>query len=401
MTRNEQYYQQLLDKWVKSEISPDEATELMNYLQEDGSNRPLLQKMKEDFKGSADLDAAVDPAMSERIRKELLKNIQQPPVIDIRERRNKFNPLSVAAAFLVLVGLGLVLRFTLFNNDPQKQPLSGEKPAVEQQSDIAAGRYKALLTLANGEKIVLDSASAGQLASQGNTTIINKNGHLVYNPDKASPDEVIYNTLSTARGESYQLILADGSKVWLNASSSIRFPASFVTNERSVEISGEAYFEIAKDKSKPFRVKVNDMTVEVLGTHFDINSYGDEATINTTLIEGSVKVSKGNKTLLLAPGHQSQLQPNGNLNLVKNVNLDEVIAWKEGNFHFESADISSILRQFARWYDVEIVIEGKLKPRKFFGIVSRSSSLASVLTMLKANDVHFRIEGKKLIVQSG
>ena len=400
MNKNEQYYQRLLDRWTNSKLNPDEAIELMNYLNQSASNRPLLRKLKEEFETSVASDNGIDPAMSEKVRQQLLENIRQSPVVSMSRR--SFNWMPVAAAFVLLIGLGLVLRLVFFNKQQSASLLAEEKLPVNQAAnDVSAGRYKAILTLVNGEKIVLDSANAGQLASQGSTKIINQGGHLLYSPDKTRSGDVVYNTLSTHRGESYKLVLADGSKVWLNAASSIRFPASFVANERSVEITGEAYFEVTKDPSKPFKVKVNDMMVEVKGTHFDINSYGDEATINTTLVEGSVKVTKAGNALLLKPGQQSQLQPNGNLALVKAVNLDEVIAWKEGNFHFENADISSILRQFARWYDVEIVMEGKLQPRKFFGIVSRNSSLANVLNMLKANDVHFRIEGKKLIVQSG
>jgi transmembrane sensor len=189
--------------------------------------------------------------------------------------------------------------------------------------------------------------------------------------------------------------------LWLNASSSVRFPIAFTENERHVEITGEVYFEIEKDPKRPFHVKVNDMEIEVLGTKFNVNAYPDEDILATTLFEGSVKVNTPNKMLRLSPGQQSQYSAKGNLQLINNVNEDEIVAWKNGYFHFENAELQTILRQFSRWYDVDIVYEGEVVRRRFFAIVSRKSSLSNVLKMLNANNIKFRIEGKKLIVQSG
>jgi ferric-dicitrate binding protein FerR (iron transport regulator) len=195
------------------------------------------------------------------------------------------------------------------------------------------------------------------------------------------------------------LQLPDGTTVWVNASSSIKYPTAFTGKKREVEITGEAYFQIAKNPGQPFIVRVNGMEVQALGTQFNINSYSDEASVSTTLIEGSVKVTSDNAGVILGPGQQSQLK-NGRLRLIKNVNTEEITSWKEGLFHFESADLKTILRQFSRWYDVDVVYEGEIKNRKFFGIVNRSSTLLNVLEMLKDNDIVFRIEGKKLIVKA-
>ncbi len=239
----------------------------------------------------------------------------------------------------------------------------------------------------------------GELAQQGNTTIIHEDEQLVYSQD-GGDGKMVYNTVSTSRGETYSLKLADGTTVYLNSASSVKFPVAFSGSERRIEITGEAYFKVAKNASQPFFVTVNGMAVQALGTEFNINAYSDESVIKTTLIEGLVEVStKDNPvTEIIKPGQQTKLNGNA-LTVVKDVNIDEVIAWKDGFFHFESADLQSILRQFSRWYDVEVQYEGVISDERFFVIMSRKSTLSSVLKALQANDIKFRIEEKRLIVQ--
>lgn len=206
--------------------------------------------------------------------------------------------------------------------------------------------------------------------------------------------------MSTPVGGIYQLILQDGSKVWLNSSSSIRYPTEFTDKERSVEISGEAYFEIVKNAAKPFIVKVNNLAeVKVLGTHFNVNAYTDEAEVKTTLLEGAVNISQGNKSSTLSPGQQAQINQSGFIKRVDNVDLDEAVAWKNGNFLFNSATLPAVLRQAARWYDLEIVYEGKVPPDKFSGQIPRSVNLSSLLKWMQWSDVHFKLEEKKLIIK--
>ena len=199
----------------------------------------------------------------------------------------------------------------------------------------------------------------------------------------------------------YSLTMADGTKIWLNSESSIYFPVAFNDKERRIEVTGEVYIQVAKNPSKPFIVSVNGMEVLAMGTEFNINSYKDEDDISTTLVEGTVKVSKGGINTILKPGQQTKLIRNGQFTPPASINIDEITGWRNGWFHFESADLKTILRQFARWYNVEVVYEGPVKNRKFFGIVKRSSSLSTVLEMLQDNDIIFKIEGKKLIVKSG
>ena len=302
-----------------------------------------------------------------------------------------------AAAAVLLLGGFLTYRFAF--QEPNKSPIVNK--TIPEKNDVAPGGNKAVLTLADGSTIILDNASNGNLAEQGNTKVIKlDDGQLAYN-NAGIGSEVVYNTVSTPRGGQYQLVLADGSKVWLNAASTLRFPTSFVGKERKVELEGEGYFEVAKNAAMPFKVDVDGKgEVEVLGTHFNINSYSNEPAINTTLIEGSVKVT-GNlsgKTQNLNPGEQARINAAGQVTLNRNINVDEIIAWKEGNFNFNSAGIEYIMRNVSRWYDLDVVYQGVPSKETFSGIVSRNSNLSEVLMIMKQAGIKFKIEGKKITV---
>lgn len=276
--------------------------------------------------------------------------------------------------------------------------------------DIAPGGNKAVLTLANGRTVVLDDAANGTIGQQGAVKVIKlNNGQLAYAGEEVAPGKILYNTIATPRGGQYQVILPDGSKVWLNAASSLRFPVTFQHESREVELHGEAYFEIASitasSKSggthkRPFRVKTGDMTVEVLGTHFNIAGYSDEQAIRTTLTEGSVKLVKGNANTVIRPGDQAVLDNNATAFKVVPANVEEVLAWKNGYFFFDKADIQTVMRQIARWYDVEVTYEGTPTAREFVGTISRQEKLSKVLRLLELSHVHFRVEGRKIIVVS-
>lgn len=319
------------------------------------------------------------------------------------EKRRLMRPWQYAAAAAVL--LMLTAGYWLYTGSRTKS--NQPQPVVQRTNDASPGNRQAMLTLADGRKVLLDSAANGILAMQNSTQVEYRNGEVVYSTQPTTAgNKVAWNTLTTANGESYSLTLADGSKIWLNAASSARFPVSFTGKERRVEVSGEVYIEVAKNKAMPFIVSVNGMEVRALGTAFNINAYADEPTMRTTLVEGSVQVSGSNpessagKVLVLAPGQQSVCTPDGSMQQMKEVNTEEIIAWKEGTFYFDNADLQTILRQFARWYNVTIAYEGPIKNRKFFGIISRHSNLSAVLKMLQANDISFRIDGKKLVVTS-
>ncbi len=252
--------------------------------------------------------------------------------------------------------------------------------------------------MADGSSIILDQAQNGNLATQGNTKILKMNGMLSYNTSQNKTTKVLYNTISTPRGGQYQLIFTDGTKVWLNAASSLRFPTNFEGKERKVELSGEAYFEVAKNKAMPFKVKVNKMEVEVLGTHFNINSYEDESTIRTTLLEGSVRINQNKNTGILKPGQQAQTDQFGAIKIINDADLEEAIAWKEEKFQFGRADIHEVMRQVARWYDVNIEYKGTVSSH-FGGTISRNANLSQVLDMLHlTGKVKFEVKDRKIIV---
>jgi transmembrane sensor len=331
----------------------------------------------------------------------LWNNIHQS-AIKTRTPVYKMKWIFRAAAIILVIGIGT---FYISNNSGN----SNVKKAVNQEArvdDVQPGASKAILTLGNGSQIVLDDASSGMLAKQGNAQVIKGNdGELIYKETGESVDEVLYNTVSTQRGGEYKLVLPDGSAVWLNAISSIRYPTAFTGKERVVEITGEAYFEVTKDASRPFRVQVNahgesrDMEVTVFGTDFNINSYTDELALKTTLLNGSIEVIKGSSSAVLKPGQQTIVMNDGKIKIVNDANLAEAVAWKEGRFEFYDADLKTILRQVMRWYDVEVEYQGTLSDRYFTATISRHKTLSGLLNILKQSDVDITLEGKKLIVK--
>ncbi len=305
---------------------------------------------------------------------------------------------SVAACVVILIGLTVYFKLEK-KSTIQIAQNSGAGHVFT--SDVLPGGDKAVLTLADGSTIVLSEAQNGTLAQQGHSKLIKlNNGRLAYSTGTSGTNEkkILYNTISTPRGGQYQVELPDGSQVWLNAASSIRFPAEFSGMERRVEITGEAYFEVMKSSSKPFVVKVNESEVQVMGTHFNIMAYPDEASVETTLLEGSVKFVKEKVVNVLKPGQQSQLSKDGRLRILDVVNTEDVMAWKNGLFNFKGEDIGLILRQLSRWYDVEIVYE-KVINDHFYAEIPRNTKLSDILRALElTGKVHFRIDGKKIIV---
>jgi transmembrane sensor len=339
-----------------------------------------------------------------------------------RQRQWKlFRDVATSAAAVLILAAATFFWFNTRKPDNDNNTkVAKEKPITIAPHDIAPGQLAASLTLADGKKLVLDSTAAGQLAEQGGTLVINGKGTLTYEANDEQQNAALYNTLSTANGETYGMVLADGSKVWLNAGASIRYPVAFTGNERRVEITGEAYFEVTHDKSKPFIVHVSDhqgggMDVQVLGTHFNINAYNDEAVIKTTLLEGSVKIvnrqstfagasadepaNDKEKSIVLKPGEQAQVG-DGVTKVIHDANVDAVIAWKNGRFNFDNADITIVMRQLAKWYNVEVVYEGPKPTQLLVWEAERNQMLSQVVKLLEYTGVHSRIEGQKLIVMA-
>jgi len=284
---------------------------------------------------------------------------------------------------------------------------SGHKPAknpepvtvAKQVNDIPPGGNRALLTLADGTQIVLDSTKNGVLEKHGAADFTKTgDGKLVVSTSKKIQESGIqHNTLSTPKGGQYRITLQDGSKVWLNASSYIRFPTVFSDKNRTVEISGEAYFEVAKEKKRPFTVRFGNTEVEVLGTSFNIMAYQDEGNSKTTLVEGSVRVSNSRNSRKLRPGQQGSVLSSGIIKTVT-VDTDSEIAWKNGLFYFKDSGIEEVMREAARWYDVDVSYKGKIRKREFTGKVSRNVNISELLNMLGYAGVDCKIEGKKIVV---
>jgi transmembrane sensor len=342
-----------------------------------------------------------DDTLIHRIENSLSK--ENTPIIPLYKKEVKpaVSPyLAVAAAVLVLLSVAMLFYINKDKLTEKKLPALG-------LNDVLPGGNKATLTLADGRMINLDSAGTGAIASQSGLTIEKTtDGQLIYNvtggvapSDNGTTGTLGHNTISTPKGGQYKVNLPDGSTVWLNAASSLRYPILFAADERSVELTGEAYFEIAKDKNRPFLVHSKQQTVEVLGTHFNISSYPDEESTLTTLLEGSVKVVNTihKNMLILKPGQQSQVD--AETTMATKVDAEESIAWKNGFFVFNEESIPSVMRKISRWYDLEVVYEGNVNDNDLKGTVPRFKNLSEVLETLELTRlVHFKIEGRRITV---
>ncbi|SFW13071.1 FecR family protein [Chitinophaga sancti] len=298
--------------------------------------------------------------------------------------------LRRAAAAAAIIVLGTTAWYVFKPDRRQVAPIIAAKV-----NDVQPGKSGAVLTLANGQVIALDSAGNGVIANQNGTTVTLNNGSLRYNADNAAA--VSYNMIRTPKARQFQLQLPDGTTVWLNAGSSLKYPTAFTGKERIVSITGEAFFDVAKDAAHPFVVEVADQVkVQVLGTQFNINAYPDEKQIRATLLQGSIKVNKDAAAVVLQPGQQAQV--NDEITVNRNINTSQVSSWKDGVFNFDDLGVEAVMRQLARWYDIEVVYEQGIPTNRFYGEIGRNLSLAQVLEGLKLSGVHFRIEGKRLIV---
>lgn len=407
---SEERYQELAAKWLNKTISSSEAEEFARWYNSDQTEDIVLS---DDFVSSEEeLRSRIFDAINEQI-----SPVEHNSGANLRK--------WYAAAAVITIIMSVSLYFYSDKSDVQNlvsepikisspQSVKSDLPIKKSenstteivQNDIEAGDDKAILILGDGTTIVLDDAQNGILANQGGNSILKAaEGELIYSfteesvkPADKSAEQVIYNTIETPKGGKFQVRLPDGSKVWLNAASSLRFPTSFSGSKRQVELKGEAYFEVAHDDSKLFEVNTRNQIVQVLGTHFNINAYADEPTVNTTLLEGSVRVSdvRTNISQLLKPGEQSQLAER--IEIVSVKNTSEAVAWKEGYFQFNEADIETVMRQIERWYDVTVKYEGDIPLYRFGGEIERSLSLLQVLKILEKTKVHFRLEGREVIV---
>jgi transmembrane sensor len=391
-------HQKLFRQLLEEKLSPEEAKELVAWLgtdQLDTQAASLILARLNQSVTNEEITSEVREALEARLPA-ILGGTREPAIIP-RIPLYKKRWIAWAAAVIILFGTSL---FVLLSKKSIEPPVVINSPGGPASTDIAPGKEGAILTLEDGTRLVLDSLGNGQVAMQNGTKVVLHNGQLVYNTEGAASKEIAYNTISTPRGRQFQLVLPDQTKVWLNAASSLRYPTIFTGKEREVEITGEAYFEVAKNAAMPFRVKLgNNAGIEVLGTHFNVNSYQDEASMNTTLLEGSVKIYHGTDQQVIKPGEQAQVfQTNSPIKVVSDVNVDKQVAWKNGVFDFEDATLEEVMRQLERWYDIDVVYEKGVPPLEFVGKMGRDLSLSNVLKGLEFSKVHCRLEGRKLVV---
>lgn len=393
--RTTEYLRQLFEK---DHWSDEEKHRVLQYL-EQTDNAEIRSLMEEKFSNDLALNTPHEDA--ERLLSLIHAKIGVAKPKAGRILLNNWKRLSIAASVILIAGAAT---FLYFNNSSANNTniASIQKPA-KQKNDAAPGHDNAMLTLADGSTIILDSAANGELAQEGNMKVLKIDGQITY-AGNSEADRVIYNTMTTARGNQYQLQLADGSKVWLNAASSIRFPTAFTGNERKVEITGEAYFEVAKNPSRPFKVLVaspaGGMEVEVLGTHFNINAYDDEAAVKTTLAEGKVKVTTGRSLVMLQPSQQAVLNKENQQLKAMQANLEKELAWRMGMFEFQDDDLLAVMRQLSRWYDVDVSFSGAVSKKLYTGSIRRQATLSQAFQILKLAGVSYTLEGKAITVKS-
>ncbi|MBO9729647.1 MAG: FecR domain-containing protein [Chitinophaga sp.] len=389
-----QHLKELLQQYLDNRLSAAELQGLIDQLRKQDSDEALLSVIEEalrsgKFTGSTGKDQQ-DDIFQQILRKAGQEAIstEAEELLPVKKRGN----WKVAVAALVLVVAGSAGYLLMQRGGAKHTPAA---PVAKMM--VLPGGNKAMLTLGDGRRIELDSAASGTLSQQGATSVTKlQNGQLAYQLNGQS-GEVTYNTVSTPRGGQYQVVLPDGTKVWLNAASSLHFPTAFTGTERVVEVTGEAYFEVAQQDNQPFKVKVRGLEVKVLGTHFNVNAYTDEASINTTLLEGKVMVSHLGKNAVISPGQQAQVKEE--ITIVPHADIETLMAWKEGRFSYNNMELQSIMRQISRWYDVDVTFEDKITDT-YSMEMSRNVPLAKLLQFMElSGGVHFVINERKIIVK--
>jgi ferric-dicitrate binding protein FerR (iron transport regulator) len=389
---------QLIAKHLRDELTAAENNELEQWLQSEPHNFEIFKKLSDESFAEKQLDLYVVP---ETEKSKAWKNIVKKTGFksEIQKPSGIKRWFPHVAAVLLLISISLLLTQSFYkkketNNTVAQQPI-----------DLLPGSNKAVLTLADGSKINLDDTRNGKIATQQHAEIDkSKNGQVVYEADHIAVSDqqaVAMNTLTTPRGGQYEVVLPDGTRVWLNAASSLTYPTVFSGKDRRVELTGEAYFEVAKNAASPFFVKTAGQTVEVLGTHFNINSYLDEKVTKTTLLEGSVKVTGNNNQLMvkLKPGQQAVNSINA-IDIKTDADMDEAVAWKNGKFQFRNTDLHTIMRQLSRWYDVDVEYLGDVAEKHYQGRISRNVPVSEIFQILKTSGINFTINGRKIIVRS-
>ena len=381
----------LIDSLLENKISDTDRTELLEFMENNRSNGAVTSAFAQLLQEGG-RPAGMDSARWEEAI-QVITNADK--IRRIHPLKRSWFKYSVAAAMVLAIGA-----FLFFSNTNKKI----NPPAIASTDKPAPSSMVAVLTLANGERITIDSASAGTLAVQASTGIqLSEDGQIIYSgaAEGVNNADVQYNSFSVPRGSRIAtILLSDGTKVYINAGSTLKYPVVFARSERRVEITGEAFFDVAPDKNRKFTVSDGKSIVEVLGTEFNINAYPDEQVTNTTLVSGAVRVGNIQESVVLKPGQQCVDNRSGDLAINEHANIEEAVAWKDGLFYFEEASLKTIARQASRWYNVNFVFENKHAETEIFhGKFSRNSSLAELLQVLAYSDVKFKIEGNEVIIR--
>jgi transmembrane sensor len=379
----------LIAGFVNKTLKPHEFAELDRWLEQSDENIILFEKLTDEDNIEAGL-----AEMRQTDVEAAYKRIQNKIVFKKEKKYIQLWTYAVAASLILILTAGYFLLW----NDQVSAPLATEQP--QPANDILPGTDKATLTLADGRTIVLEEQAIGNISLESGTNIIKKDsGQIAYNTNQGSQGEMVYNTLIIPKGGQYQITLSDGTKVWINAASILRYPVVFSGMERTIELTGEAYLEVVHDPQRPFHVKSANQDVTVIGTRFNISAYRDDALVKTTLLEGKIKLSTESNNIIVKPGQQYITDATGDIALNKKAHVETAVAWKNGVFSFKDEKIENILKQISRWYDAEIVYEGKVD-HHFNGEISRKLPVSKVLNLLeKTGRVHFDIEGKKIKVR--
>ena len=394
---------QLKDLFDKAEWTLEEKAWILTYLE---NNEPseLNDLLKQQFDQHLGKSNPIEKTLYDRLLCGIHDKMEVPAKSTKGRTLRMWTVGIAAASVLAAISIFGINKWISNSHRNNIDEVNSTQPG--NKTGNSADQEKAVLTLADGLQILVENAPAGLLAKQGTVSIIKvKSGEIAYQ-SIANNEAGVFNNITIPRGSKYKITLPDGTNVWLNAASSLRFPTTFNSNTRTVELIGEGYFEVAKNPAKPFHVKVPDfknkldfMDVQVLGTHFNINAYHDELNIKTTLLEGKVEVSKNKVLKILKPAQQAQLSTTGHISIKPFVDVNSVVAWKDGFFKFDGADLKEVMRQITRWYDVEVSYEGDIPLRQFKGQISRSSKLSEVLAILEATNVHFKMDNKKVLVK--
>lgn len=382
---------------MNGELTESEKQQLIGLLNDPSHSEALEMLLDQQLQSNAFELTGELPATERKFISEVLHqsgSIGQPGAITETPpvHRIHFMRRWGWAAASVLLALAAGTWLWTSKQDPEIPVANIEK------AKILPGKEGAILTLSDGSTLVLDSLGNGVIASQNGSEVLLKNGQLHYDVHAPNTNAITFNNMSTPRGRHFQLTLPDGTSVWLNAASSIKYPTAFTGNFRKVYVTGEAYFEVAKNEKMPFIVELNKKeTVEVLGTTFNVNAYENEETINTTLITGAVRVA----STILKPGQQAQLntkQSSARLKVISNIDTDKVVAWKDGKFDFDGASLQEVMKQLERWYDIEVIFENGIPNIQLGGKMTKDVDLNGLLNALKKSELAFRLEGKKLII---